>query len=51
MVRADTSEEVRLAFRNYFTDAREFVRLVDAACTRLSGRKVMPDPSRKRRRH
>ncbi|MFZ1547362.1 MAG: hypothetical protein WAT12_09715, partial [Candidatus Nitrotoga sp.] len=41
LVRADTSEEVRLAFRNYFTDAREFVRLVDAACTKLSGRKVL----------
>lgn len=37
LVRADTSEEVRLAFRNYFSDAREFVRLVDAACTKLSG--------------
>lgn len=37
LVRADTCEEVRLAFRNYFTDAREFVRLVDAACTKLSG--------------
>lgn len=40
LVRADTSEEVRLAFRNYFTDAREFVRLVDAACTKLSGRRI-----------
>lgn len=38
LVRADTSEEVRLAFRNYFTDAREFVRLIDVACTKLSGR-------------
>lgn len=38
LVRADTSEDVRLAFRNYFSDAREFVRLVDAACTKLSGR-------------
>lgn len=38
LVRADTSEEVRLAFRNYFSDAREFVRLVDGACTKLSGR-------------
>lgn len=37
LVRADTSEEVRLAFRNYFTDAREFVRLVDSACVTLSG--------------
>lgn len=41
LVRADTSEEVRLAFRNYFTDAREFVRLIDAACTKLSGRNVL----------
>lgn len=41
LVRADTSENVRLAFRNYFTDAREFVRLVDAACTKLSGREIM----------
>ena len=37
LVRADTSEDVRLAFRNYFSDAREFVRLVDAACAKLSG--------------
>lgn len=41
LVRADTSEDVRLAFRNYFTDAREFVRLIDAACTKLSGRRVL----------
>lgn len=49
LVRADTSEEVRLAFRNYFTDAREFVRLVDAACTKLSGCKVVQERSRKGR--
>jgi ppGpp synthetase/RelA/SpoT-type nucleotidyltranferase len=47
LVRADTSEDVRLAFRNYFSDAREFVRLVDAACTRISGRKVMQAHPRK----
>lgn len=41
LVRADTREDVRLAFRNYFTDAHEFVRLVDAACTELSGRNVL----------
>ena len=40
LVRADTSEEVRLAFKNYFTDARDFVRLIDAACASLSGRAV-----------
>lgn len=47
LVRADTSEEVRLAFRNYFTDAREFVRLVDSACAKLSGKKVLQATPRK----
>ena len=37
LVRADTSDEVRLAFRNYFNDAREFVRLIEAGCTKISG--------------
>jgi putative GTP pyrophosphokinase len=29
LVRADSTEEVRLAFRNYFSDVNEFLRLVD----------------------
>lgn len=37
LVRADTSEEVRTAFRNYFNDAREFVKLMDGGCAKLSG--------------
>lgn len=37
LVRADTSEDVRLAFRNYFSDASEFIRLVETACATLSG--------------
>lgn len=37
LVRADSSDEVRTAFRNYFSDAREFVRLMDIACAKLSG--------------
>lgn len=37
LVRADSSDEVRLAFRNYFSDAREFIRLIENACTKLSG--------------
>ena len=36
LVRADTSEDVRIAFRNYFTDAREFVKLIDSACAKVS---------------
>jgi putative GTP pyrophosphokinase len=47
LVRADSSEEVRLAFRNYFSDAHEFVRLVDAACTKLSGSPPLQRRSRR----
>ena len=31
LVKADTSEEIRTAFRNYFSDAKDFVRLLAAA--------------------
>ena len=37
LVRADSSEEVRTAFRNYFQDARDFVRLMDSGCAKLGG--------------
>lgn len=40
LVRADTSEDVRLAFRNYFSDAKDFLTLLDGACEQLSGRPV-----------
>jgi hypothetical protein len=36
LVRADTSDEVRLAFKNYFSDAKDFIRLVEDGCTKLS---------------
>lgn len=38
LVRADTSDEVRLAFKNYFSDARDFIRLVEDGCAKLSGK-------------
>ena len=43
LVRADTSDEVRVAFRNYFSDAREFIRLIDEGCGILAKGKVI-DP-------
>ncbi|MCA8200168.1 RelA/SpoT domain-containing protein [Burkholderia sp. AU33545] len=46
LVRADSGKEVRLAFRNYFTDAREFIKLIDAACAKLSGHTVPKRPRR-----
>lgn len=39
LVRADSSDEVRLAFKNYFSDATEFIRLIESGCTKLSGAK------------
>jgi ppGpp synthetase/RelA/SpoT-type nucleotidyltranferase len=38
LVRADTSDDVRLAFRNYFSDARDFIRLVKSGCAKLMAR-------------
>jgi len=39
LVKADTSEEVRFAFKNYFSDARDFIRWVEEGCRKLSGKK------------
>ena len=36
LVRADTSDEVRIAFRNYFSDAKDFLRFLDSGCLKLA---------------
>jgi putative GTP pyrophosphokinase len=36
LVRADTTDEVRLAFKNYFSDARDFIRMVEDGCAKLT---------------
>ncbi|WP_199177380.1 RelA/SpoT domain-containing protein [Geothermobacter hydrogeniphilus] len=36
LVKADTSEEVRFAFKNYFSDATDFIRLVEDGCEKLA---------------
>jgi putative GTP pyrophosphokinase len=41
LVRADTSDEVRIAFRNYFSDATEFINLIDNGCQALMKGKVV----------
>lgn len=38
LVRADSSDEVRLAFRNYFSDAQDFINLIEQGCQKLSGK-------------
>lgn len=47
LVRADTSEEVRLAFRNYFSDARDFIRLLEGGCAKLASHKRTKRPDQK----
>lgn len=44
LVRADTTQDVREAFRNYFSDAREFIRLVAEGCQKLGKAKVLSPP-------
>jgi putative GTP pyrophosphokinase len=36
LVKADTSEKVRFAFKNYFSDAQDFISLVENGCKILS---------------
>lgn len=50
LVRADTSDELRIAFRNYFSDATEFIKLIDNGCQRLMKGKVLQGPSIRRSR-
>lgn len=38
LVRADSSDDMRTAFRNYFSDATEFIKFIDEGCQTLSGR-------------
>lgn len=41
LVKADTSEEVRFAFKNYFSDAKDFIDLVESGCQTLSGANII----------
>jgi putative GTP pyrophosphokinase len=43
LVRADTSEDVRFAFKNYFSDAQDFIALVESGCQALSGASVIKE--------
>lgn len=43
LVRADTSDDVRLAFRNYFSDARDFLKLVEGGCAMLTKHKPIAE--------
>lgn len=49
LVRADTSEDVRLAFKNYFSDARDFINLIEDGCAILNRRKAKKKSKSKKR--
>jgi ppGpp synthetase/RelA/SpoT-type nucleotidyltranferase len=48
LVKADTSEEVRFAFKNYFSDARDFIQLVESGCHKLSGKRTILSVKKKK---
>lgn len=50
LVRADTSDDVRIAFRNYFSDARDFIKLVEDGCAKLTERRAKVRSTSKARR-
>lgn len=41
LVRADTSDEVRIAFKNYFSDTNDFISRIEDGCQMLSGKKII----------
>ena len=41
LVKGDTAEDIREAFKNYFSDARNFIELIETGCTKLSGHVVV----------
>jgi hypothetical protein len=41
LVRADSSEEIKLAFKNYFSDATDFINLIDKWCNILYNAKKL----------
>jgi GTP pyrophosphokinase len=48
LVKADTFAEIRSAYRNYFSDTNEFLRLVREGCDVLSNPKSKKRPGRTR---
>jgi putative GTP pyrophosphokinase len=49
LVKGDTSHDVRVAFKNYFSDATDFIRLVEEGCQKLTGHEFINGKRAKRR--
>jgi putative GTP pyrophosphokinase len=41
LVKGESADDVRLAFKNYFSDAKDFIKLVERGCEKLSGHQVI----------
>ncbi|WP_286822423.1 RelA/SpoT domain-containing protein [Desulfobacter sp. UBA2225] len=41
LVKADSSEEIRYAFKNYFTDAKDFIKYIETGCEKLSHKHII----------
>lgn len=50
LVKGDTAADIRLAYKNYFSDPDDFVRYVETGCRRLSSGKKKAATSRKPRK-
>ncbi len=49
LVKGESTDDVRLAFKNYFSDAKDFINLVETGCEKLSGLRILEAVSTKRR--
>lgn len=49
LVRGDTAADIRLAYKNYFTDPDDFVRYVERGCEKLSPKRKQKQRKRKKR--
>ena len=49
LVQGNSTEDVRIAFKNYFSDAKEFIKLIEKGCEIMSGVKIIRPTKRSRR--
>ncbi len=50
LVKADTTDEIRFAFKNYFSDAQDFINLLESGCEKLSGKRFHQTKRKPRKR-
>jgi ppGpp synthetase/RelA/SpoT-type nucleotidyltranferase len=48
LVKGESADDVRLVFKNYFSDARDFISLLESGCEKLSGKRILQAPPARR---